>query len=192
MAGRREDRRVRKTRSALKQALLELLTKRGYDSITVADITERADVGRSTFYSHYDSKEALLFSGFESWLVSLATAGTAERGGAGADGFRFSLPLLRHIGTQQRLFQALIAGGSRGRVRRRIIAMVAEAVRRELEGREENRRASREELDARAHTVAWAFLGAVSWWMESGRGWSAEQVDGMFQQATGRRAGRTG
>lgn len=68
------DRRVRRTKRRLKEALLELIEERDYDGITVQDIADRADVGRSTFYSHYGSKEDLLFSGFDRWLLSLTEA----------------------------------------------------------------------------------------------------------------------
>jgi AcrR family transcriptional regulator len=54
------DRRVRRTRKALQDALLSLILERGYDSLTVEEITEQADVGRTTFYLHYQDKDALL------------------------------------------------------------------------------------------------------------------------------------
>ena len=55
-----ETRRVRKTRAALGNALLELLAERRFDQITVTDIVDRADVGRSTFYVHFADREDLL------------------------------------------------------------------------------------------------------------------------------------
>ena len=54
------DRRVAKTRKAIFQAFLDQLNSTGYDAITVQQIIDRADVGRSTFYAHYESKESLL------------------------------------------------------------------------------------------------------------------------------------
>ena len=54
-----EDRRVQRSRELLQKALLELLQTRDYDVITIQDITERANVGRTTFYLHYESKEDL-------------------------------------------------------------------------------------------------------------------------------------
>lgn len=54
------DRRVRRTRRRLGDALVALIAERGYDALTVEEITERADVGRTTFYSHYQDKDDLL------------------------------------------------------------------------------------------------------------------------------------
>ncbi len=53
------DRRVQRTCEQLQNALRALLDEKTYDTITVQDITERANVGRSTFYLHFQSKDAL-------------------------------------------------------------------------------------------------------------------------------------
>src|SRR5258708_8094927 len=53
------DRRTQRTREQLQQALTELMAEKNYDSITVQDITERANLGRTTFYAHFNSKTDL-------------------------------------------------------------------------------------------------------------------------------------
>ena len=55
-----QDRRITKTRKAIYNAFLHLLNQKDYEAITVQEIIDLADVGRSTFYSHYESKELLL------------------------------------------------------------------------------------------------------------------------------------
>src|SRR4051812_15011818 len=59
------DRRVRRTRRNLTDALIGLILERGYEAITVQDILDRADIGRSTFYAHFRDKDALLLSCFD-------------------------------------------------------------------------------------------------------------------------------
>jgi len=54
------DRRVRRTRESLHKALISLALEKHYDSITVQEILDRADVGRSTFYTHFQSMDELL------------------------------------------------------------------------------------------------------------------------------------
>ena len=56
------DRRVQRTRELLQKALTELISERGYDAITIQDIVDRANVGRTTFYLHYRSKDDLFMS----------------------------------------------------------------------------------------------------------------------------------
>ena len=54
------DRRQRKTRKAIYDAFEALMRDAHYGTVTVAQIIERADVGRSTFYAHFETKDDLL------------------------------------------------------------------------------------------------------------------------------------
>src|SRR6266516_2886157 len=62
---KRRDRRVQRTQQLLRNALFSLIQEKGFESLSVQDIIDRADVGRTTFYAHFDNKEDLLLSGFE-------------------------------------------------------------------------------------------------------------------------------
>lgn len=55
----RMDKRIRKTRTAIREAFVRLMQKKEYDAITVTDISEEAEINRKTFYAHYETKEAL-------------------------------------------------------------------------------------------------------------------------------------
>jgi AcrR family transcriptional regulator len=56
------DRRVQRTRQLLQHALVELIAERSYDTVAIQDIAERANLGRTTFYLHFKSKDELLVS----------------------------------------------------------------------------------------------------------------------------------
>ncbi|MCA9904547.1 MAG: TetR family transcriptional regulator [Anaerolineae bacterium] len=60
MADEPIDRRVQRTRALLRRALIQLIEEKGYDAVTIQDITERANLGRTTFYLHYESKDDLM------------------------------------------------------------------------------------------------------------------------------------
>src|SRR5690242_15633867 len=68
------DRRVRRTRRALQNALVGLIAERGYPRTTVQDVLDRADVGRSTFYAHFRDKDALFASCFDDLRTDLEQA----------------------------------------------------------------------------------------------------------------------
>lgn len=171
-----------RTKRRLKAALLELIAERGYDAITIRDLTDRADVGRSTFYSHYDSKEDLLFSGFDRWVLTLGVPDDAgpdtEDCAPAADRYAFSLPLLRHIREQKAFFEATIVRSGDARIRRRITRLLAERV--ELELGEDVPAAERA---ARAHAVVGAFTGLIAWWLGEAPSMPAEEVDAMFRSS---------
>lgn len=60
MAEEKQDRRVRRTKGLMREALIELMTEKPFSEITAKDITEKADLNRSTFYLHYDNVFGLL------------------------------------------------------------------------------------------------------------------------------------
>lgn len=59
------DRRIQKTRDALRDALADLMSEKPYEDITVYELTHRANVSRSSFYVHFQDKDDLLISGFQ-------------------------------------------------------------------------------------------------------------------------------
>jgi AcrR family transcriptional regulator len=72
------DPRIRRTRKLLNRAFLDLMQEKGFQSITVQDITDRAEVNRATFYAHYEDKYDLLDSftreNFLNWLTQKNSA----------------------------------------------------------------------------------------------------------------------
>jgi AcrR family transcriptional regulator len=65
------DRRVQRTRDLLQKALIELMRERAFEAVTIQDIVDRANVGRTTFYLHYGSKDDLLMSCHEVMVSEL-------------------------------------------------------------------------------------------------------------------------
>jgi AcrR family transcriptional regulator len=66
-----QDRRVQRTRQLLKDALLNLIQKKGYSSISIQDLTDQANLGKATFYKHYKDKDELLYESMDSVLKEL-------------------------------------------------------------------------------------------------------------------------
>jgi AcrR family transcriptional regulator len=64
------DRRVQRTRELLQKTLIELMREREYDSITIQEIVDRANIGRTAFYLHYGNKDDLFLSCHEAVIHS--------------------------------------------------------------------------------------------------------------------------
>jgi len=77
-SGSRTQRRVARTKAAIEDAFVQLVLEHGYDQVTVEDITDRADLARATFYTHYPNKEAVQFSVFNRLTEDLVQRLTAE------------------------------------------------------------------------------------------------------------------
>ncbi|MDR3574641.1 MAG: TetR/AcrR family transcriptional regulator [Anaerolineaceae bacterium] len=73
METERNDRRINRTRRLLRDSLLSLILEKGYAAVTIEEITERADLGRTTFYLHYKDKEELLLESIEAIANELKT-----------------------------------------------------------------------------------------------------------------------
>lgn len=95
------DRRVQKTKKLLSDALISLILEKGYDDVSIQDIIDRANIGRSTFYAHYENKEQLLLFGHEH-LRNLAWE-------EGEDQIDF-LSFYRHLAERHELALKLLSG----------------------------------------------------------------------------------
>lgn len=73
------DRRVRRTRNAINNAFMEIITEKEFDQITINDLSERADVNRGTFYLHYMDKYDLLDQYIEEHLSKMMNSCTFSR-----------------------------------------------------------------------------------------------------------------
>ncbi|MDQ6421929.1 TetR/AcrR family transcriptional regulator [Paenibacillus sp. LHD-117] len=60
MAQKENDRRVARSKAALKEALLSLMERKSFSAISITEIVETANYNRGTFYSHFENKDALL------------------------------------------------------------------------------------------------------------------------------------
>jgi AcrR family transcriptional regulator len=127
--------RARRTRQALHQALISLIVERGYDEITVADIAEAADTGRSTFDAHFTDKDDLLRSAGNYLKQVLVGEHEAEvtRGGRSEDRLLgFSRFMTAHLYEQRQIFHALMRGQGGPIFLEMIRDVLCEIVRREL------------------------------------------------------------
>src|SRR6476659_7313908 len=111
----RPDRRVSRTRRALKEALTDLILEKGYEGITIQDVLDRADVGRSTFYAHFVDKDDLLMAILADLEMPAPDTSTWK---PDDHAFGWTLELFRHFGSGKRLFKAVASSQSGALARR--------------------------------------------------------------------------
>ncbi|MEI6777081.1 MAG: TetR/AcrR family transcriptional regulator [Chloroflexales bacterium] len=182
-----EDRRIQRTRSALRSALISLIMERGYEAITIQEIIDRANVGRSTFYAHYLDKHQLLLANLaelRAMLTESQRATVQTRGGLAQGRFAFSLGMLDHAGSHVPLYRAMVGKQSGVILQREIEHILADLVRAELADstKPDSRAAIPQEV--LVQYVVSAFLGLLVWWIEAGMPCAAAEVDRMFQALT--------
>lgn len=175
------DRRIQRTRQLLRDALFLLIIERGYDDIAIADITERANLGRTTFYLHYQDKEELLKASVKKLMheLQLDVEPSAE------EICPYSTRCIRifqHVAQHQQLYQALLQDTGAVNIGNLMRTYFAELFQRyTLEPRNGgNISTLRNELVA-AH-AAGSLFGLISWWLNHEVSPSAEKMGAVYFQ----------
>lgn len=171
------DRRVLRTRHALHDALIELILERGWDKVSIQDVCDRANVGRSTFYTHYADKEELLIGGLDDLRHGLRQLAPLE---GGARPLGFVRGVIEHADEQRRLFRAVIGKRSGHLIQQRFRRMLFDLVHEDLAALT----TSGPHLDATARYLAGALAELLTWWVDTRNGYLAADVEKLFLQLT--------
>ncbi len=154
---------------------MALILEKGYDAVTVTDIIERADVGRSTFYAHFSDKQDVLLSN----LDQLAFLRPAPAGGPG-EPFAFSLPMFEHVREQRELVRAVLGRCGGAMMVAHGEKLIAAIVRDELLAAGARASAS---LDLLVVCVVGAYIGLLRSWLDGETTASPAELDAAFRAA---------
>lgn len=178
------DRRIERTKTALREALVSLMTEKGYDAVTVQDIIDRANVGRATFYAHYDGKQAL----HDASLDALAEHLRAHRDALRAEGRETTLAcctaMFEHAGSHRALYRGLVGRRGSATVMQGIRARMTLLVREELEETHGKRRRNAIPLDLVVEHVVAGFSAVLTWWLDRRTGYGPAEIDAIFRRLT--------
>lgn len=174
------DRRSRRTRQALHQALVRLIVERGYDEITVADIAEAADTGRSTFYAHFTDKDDLLRSagGYLKRVLVMEHEAMATSGDREDRLLGFTRFMTAHLYEQRQIFHALMRGQGGPIFLEMIRDVLCEIVRKELPASSNGEALKRE---VAVQFVVGGYITGVTWWLRSGAKQDPGAVEAAFR-----------
>ena len=179
------DRRVARTRAMLQQALLSLIQKKDYEAITIKNICDAANVGRSTFYAHFTSKDDLKRSGLEhlrKLLLEKQKDALARSGDVSDRSLSFSLTMFEHARDHIDLYRAL-TGGRGGTVTLSTIRKIlSDLVRSELAATADKKSADVIPRELVVQYVVGAHMAVLTWWLDGGARLPPQRIDAMFRR----------
>ena len=173
------DLRIRRTRERLGAALIALIEEKAIDEVSVREVLDRAKVGRSTFYLHYEDKDDLFLSqledGLQMWSNILSTKQEkSHRVSAVAE-------FIAHVASAGKLYGSLVVSGriqaffdlAQGYFARGIARRFKEIGLPLMDHRES---------DARSHALAGNLLALLKWWLDRGAKEPAKNMDELFHR----------
>ncbi len=170
-----QDRRVKRTQNLLAKALIALTLEKGYEAVTIRDITEHADVGYATFFRHYRDKDALLLDVLEVVLGELMDLLPPS---PDADPATVGTLIFRYVQRQSEVCRVLL--GSRGSTTlvQRIIEAGTESVMRQhapLAG-------AVVPMEIAAYHLVAATLALIQWWLEHEMPYPPERMGIVYEE----------
>jgi AcrR family transcriptional regulator len=200
MKAKKNDRRVDRTRKALREALFELIRVKSYDQITVEEITERANLGRTTFYLHYKDKEDLLLEDFIDLIdemvnkvvdrplqrlkARMAYPATDVSPPNRPNLFRPNLKIFQHAARNADLYRIVLQNGGSVKISERLREVIIRAIHQLATVSQEERDLEIKfemPVEVIANFYAGSILGLISWWLDNDMPYTPEQMT-LFSQ----------
>lgn len=184
--GKSPDRRVQRTHKLLHQALMSLIAEKKYELITVQEILDRADVGRSTFYTHFRDKDELLVEGFQQFKNRLASAQASAA--ASSKSYEriigFSLAMFEHVNEYRRVLRALLHSNGEVIVRRHLHSALAGLIQPEVKAllRERVSGHCAVSPELLTHFLVSTYISVLTWWLNSKNPVPPKSVDAAYRQ----------
>src|SRR6266508_1641356 len=186
------DRRVQKTRKLLQDALIELVAEKGYEAITIQELLDRANVGRSTFYAHFQDKDQLLHSILarldelfvqheKQFLDAKKNFGNADIMNLSPE-FSPTLSLFQFIGQNHRFFKAMLGNWGYGIFAKLVYDYVFAHMHEYFKISKSYEKYGSLESEIAAHYFVSALMGILVWWVETDMPCTAEEIDRLFRQ----------
>lgn len=174
-----KDRRSRKTRQGLRQALLVLLKEKRYEEISVQDIIERADVARSTFYAHYVDKDDLLTG--QNGIFAESLGNDMAEHSAHGEGFS-SLNWFQHIQVQGDILKVIAKDPAMDIAMKTLRKLILHSVQEGLQTHHRSDGKPQIPMSLLADYLTDTLMSMVRWWYQNDMIYSPQQMDAMFKQ----------
>lgn len=176
---KKPDRRIQRTRQLLQESIISLILDKGYRKITVQDIIDRANVGRSTFYSHFRDKEDLLISSFEELALDLHRhIPPATSNDLNQEHLIHSLAFFAHAHNNREVYMALIESGGSDK----LLQLTQEYIQDHIKAHLDQFPTIDKEIPLPVITnfLAGSLLTMIIWWLEQKIPYTSQEMDVMF------------
>ena len=172
------DRRIQRTRHSLTHAMVDLVTEKRFDDITVQNLIDRADIGRSTFYTHFRDKEDLFQTNWEGFLEFCFEQIDWTRVGKGS--FFPVLFLFDHLKEVQPFYRGLVLS----RKSEPLMKTGTEYLSQRLEeGLQANLKYHPSiPISILSNYLATELFALLKWWLDQGMPYSPERMDQIFHE----------
>jgi AcrR family transcriptional regulator len=182
---RKEDRRVQRTRGLLREALFSLIQEKGFEPLSVQNIIDRANVGRATFYAHFDNKEDLLLAGFDELRASFKQRQreVLSRGRSVEERvFAFSREMFAHANGHRDLFRAMVAKQSGAVIQQVLHKMLVDLIRDDMKAMAPRGDGDSISSEALVQFIAGGLFGLLMWWLDGKMRLPVQEVNALFRR----------
>jgi len=180
---KRVDRRIQRTRQLLREALTSLILEKGYEATTVQDILDRANIGRSTFYTHFRDKDELLVSGFAQFQEMVEEFDDQHRHQSEnpVQQYEPALFFFHHAAQHYRLYKSMIGNEIMQNYLYKFISRVAAGHIKEL-----TRAVKKTPVPPPlvVHFLVSSFIATLTWWINYDMPCSPEEIFEMYHRLT--------
>lgn len=129
----RHTRRRLQTRQRLIQTTLKLVLEKGYDAISIQDITDMADLGRGTFYIHFKDKEEVVWTAFQEMFKVMEQEAHKQLDRRMPQVEYFGLlNIFRHAQTNRDLYRVMLGGQGSAMLTARVQDFLANVFRADI------------------------------------------------------------
>ena len=181
---RRMDRRVQRTRKLLRESLMALILEEGYDAISIQDITDKANLGRATFYLHFKDKDELLLDVMDQFMDDfLEQVPQFSQAQWRLEDTKAITKLFDFAADHYDLYRILIIGSGGITASRQLHHTIAENIKVCIQ-KEIDDQGSQPVVppDFIANHFAGSLLATIYWWLDSDLQYTAEEMAEMFQK----------
>jgi AcrR family transcriptional regulator len=178
------DRRVQRTRKSLQDSLMALILEEGYDEISIQDITEKANLGRATFYLHFKDKDELLLEVMNQLILDfMEQAPQLTEAQWRLEDTKTIVKLFDFAAAHYDLYRILTIGSGGITASRQLHHSIAENIKGFIQ-------AELDTLDAQpvlpvdfiANHFSGSLLATIYWWLDNDLPYTAEEMATMFQK----------